>query len=327
MNNLALYVITVLAWGSTWLFINYQLGRIPPEVSVVYRYAIAVLLLFAWSALRRLRLKFGLHAHFRFLLLGVFLFSFNYIATYSAQQYISSALNAVAFSTMMWMNVFNSRVFFGTRIEPRLWIGAAFGTAGIVTLFWPEISEISLEDKVFLGASLCLGGAMLASLGNMVSKRAQETGLPILQSNAWGMLYGTLITALVAWRQGLPFEFDWSFSYVGSLLYLAVIGSIVAFGAYLTLVGRIGPHKSGYVVVMFPVVAVVLSLLFEGLRLNSAIVTGVVLVMMGNVVILGTGKTRSEMRRWLSHLRHYWFDRKKLVSEGCELAPRITGAP
>ena len=92
-------------------------------------------------------------------------------------------------------------------------------------------------------------------------------------------------------------------------------------------VGRIGPHKSGYVVVMFPVVAVVLSLLFEGLRLNSAIVTGVVLVIMGNVVILGTGKSRRELRRWLGELKRYWFDRKKLASEGCGLAPRVSGAP
>jgi len=324
MNNLALYITTVLVWGSTWLFINFQLGRIPPEVSVVYRYAIAAALLFAWSAYRRLRLKFGLHAHLRFLLLGVFLFSFNYIAAYSAQQYISSALNAVGFSAMVWMNVLNSRLFFKTRIEPRLWFGALLGSAGIVTLFWPQVSQVSLDDAVFFGASLSLGGALFASLGNMASKNAQERGLPILQSNAWGMAYGTVITALVAWRRDLPFEFDWTFSYVGSLAYLAVFGSIVGFGAYLKLVGRIGPHKAGYATVMFPVVAVVLSLAFEGLRLNAAIVAGVSLVLLGNVVILGTGRSRAGLRRWAETVGHYWFDRKKLVSECGEMHARAT---
>jgi drug/metabolite transporter (DMT)-like permease len=145
MSNLVLYSTAVLVWGSTWLVINYQLGVVAPEASVVYRYAIAAALLFGWSAFRGLKLSYGLHAHIRFLLLGGLLFGFNYIATYSAQQYISSALNAVAFSTMMWMNVLNSRLFFGTRIEPKLWIGAGFGMAGIVTLFWPEISVISLR--------------------------------------------------------------------------------------------------------------------------------------------------------------------------------------
>jgi drug/metabolite transporter (DMT)-like permease len=316
MNNLALYVTAVLVWGSTWLVINYQLGVVPPGVSVVYRYAIAATLLFAWAALRGLRLRFGWRAHLRFFLLGLLLFSFNYIAAYSAQQYITSALNAVAFSTMMWMNVINARLFFGTRIEPRLWLGAALGMAGVVTLFWPQISVISLSDTVLLGACLSLGGALLASLGNMVSKRAQEEGLPIIQSNAWGMLYGTLITALVALWQGSPFVFEWTFSYLSSLLYLAVFGSVVAFGAYLKLVGRIGPHKAGYAVVMFPVVAVVLSTLFEGLALEPHLLGGVGLVLAGNLVILGFWKRGPQLRHWLRQQHRYWFDRKQLASPG-----------
>lgn len=321
MSNLALYTTTVLVWGSTWLLINFQLGTVAPEVSVVYRYAIASFLLFAWSALRGLRLKFDLHAHLRFFLLGLFLFSFNYIATYSAQQYISSAQNAVAFSTMMWMNIVNSRLFFGTRIEAKVWIGATLGMAGIVSLFWPEISAISFNDSIVLGASLCLAGAFLASLGNMASKSSQEAGLPVLQSNAWGMLYGTLITALVAWRRDLPFDFEFTVSYVSSLLYLAVFGSIVAFGAYLKLVGRIGPHRAGYAVVMFPVVAVILGVAFEGLELSANGVAGILLVLAGNMVILGFWKKGSALHSWLDQTKHLLFDRKTLVNP-CNMQPR-----
>ena len=320
MSNLALYTTTVLVWGSTWLVINFQLGTVEPEVSVVYRYAIASFLLFAWSALRGLRLKFDLHAHLRFFLLGLFLFSFNYIATYSAQQYISSAQNAVAFSTMMWMNIVNSRLFFGTRIEAKVWIGATFGMAGIVSLFWPEISAISFNDSIVLGASLCLAGAFLASLGNMASKSSQDAGLPVLQSNAWGMLYGTLITALVAWRRDLPFDFEFTVSYVSSLLYLAVFGSIVAFGAYLKLVGRIGPHKAGYAVVMFPVVAVILGVAFEDMELSANGVAGILLVLAGNMVILGFWKKGSELHNWLDKTKHILFDRKTLVNP-CNTQP------
>ncbi|HMB59186.1 MAG TPA: EamA family transporter, partial [Xanthomonadales bacterium] len=116
MNNLFLYVVTVLIWGSTWLVINYQLGTVAPEVSVVYRYAIAATLLFGWALMRGMKLQFRFFDHVRFLMLGVFLFSFNYIAAYMAQEYISSALNAVVFSTMMWMNIINTRLFFGTQI-------------------------------------------------------------------------------------------------------------------------------------------------------------------------------------------------------------------
>ena len=244
MNNLALYATAVIVWGSTWLLINYQLGEVAPEVSVVYRYAIAAALLFGWIYARGLRLRYSMHAHLRFFLLGVLLFSFNYIATYSAQQYISSALNAVAFSTMMWMNVVNSRLFFGTRIEPKLWLGAGLGMAGIVTLFWPEISKISLSDRVFLGASLSLGGAFLASLGNMASKKAQEEKLPVLQSNAWGMLYGTVLLSLFTLANGAPITFDTGSPYLISLFYLAVFGTIIAFTSYLVLIKRIGSARA-----------------------------------------------------------------------------------
>lgn len=296
MNNFALYVTAVLIWGSTWLVINFQLGTVAPEVSVVYRYAIATVLLMAFARARKLKLAFGARDHLRFVLLGLFLFSFNYIAAYSAQIYIASALNAVAFSTMVWLNILNARLFFGTRVEPRVWLGASLGMLGVVLLFWPEISHLSLTDKTLLGASFSLSGALLASFGNMVSSRAQGEGVPVLQANAWGMFYGTLITAAVAWGKGLPFNFEYTFSYVASLLYLAVFGSILAFGAYLQLVGRIGPAKAGYAVVMFPVVALVLSVLFEDLAIEMHIVFGVALVLLGNLVILGFRALRGGLR-------------------------------
>lgn len=297
MNNFALYVTAVLIWGSTWLVINFQLGTVAPEVSVVYRYAIATVLLMAFALVRKLKLAFSVRDHLRFVLLGLFLFSFNYIAAYSAQIYIASALNAVAFSTMVWLNILNARLVFGTRVEPRVWLGASLGMLGVVLLFWPEISHLSLTDKTLLGASFSLSGALLASFGNMVSSRAQGEGVPVLQANAWGMFYGTLITAAVAWGKGVPFNFEYTFSYVASLLYLAIFGSILAFGAYLKLVGRIGPAKAGYAVVMFPVVALVLSVLFEDLAIEMHIVFGVVLVLLGNLVILGFRALNGGLRR------------------------------
>lgn len=312
MSNFTLYVAAVLIWGSTWILINFQIGTVAPEVSVVYRYAIATVLIMAFALLRKENLRFGVRDHLRFVLLGLFLFSFNYIATYSAQMYIPSALNAVAFSTMVWMNILNSRLFFGTRVEPKVWLGASLGMFGVLVLFWPEVSAISFSDKTLIGASFSLSGALLASFGNMVSHRAQGQGVPVLQANAWGMFYGTLITAAVAWRKGLIFNFEYTFSYVSSLLYLAVFGTIVAFGCYLKLVGRIGPAKAGYAVVMFPVVAFILSVMFEGLAIELHIVAGVLLVLLGNLVILGLREIRSALRgAWLKY--EFWFQKKQPV--------------
>lgn len=292
MSNALLYAITVVVWGSTWLAIEFQLGVVAPEVSVVYRYAGASLLLFAWSRIRGLRLAFGLRDHARFFLLGLLLFGLNYILAYRAQIYITSALTAIVFTSIVWMNIVNARIFFGVRSDRRVLIGAALGVAGIVTLFAPQITELTMSDTVLYGSLLAALGALVASFGNMASQSSQRAGLPVVQSNAWGMLYGTIITAVIAVLQGQPFVFDWSAGYLGSLLYLTVFGSIVAFGAYLTLLGRIGAHKAGYAMVMFPVVALILSAIFENLEIDASVVVGTLLVLAGNVFVLNTKARR-----------------------------------
>ena len=286
MTNFLLYAASVLIWGSTWITIDYQLGEVPVEASLAYRYLLGAGLLFAWCALRGKSLRFDVGAHGYFLLMGVFLFGLNYMAAYAAQFYITSALNAIAFSSLVWMNIINARLFLGTRIEPRTYAGAALGMTGIVALFWPEVMSVSLADGILIGAALSLTGALLASFGNIISQRAQQRRLPVLQSNAWGMLYGGLLNGLAAALQGKPFAFDTSTGYVLSLLYLAIFGSVVAFGCYLTLLGRIGAHRAGYVVVMFPIVALVLSALFEGLTFDTHIIAGVLLALAGNMLIL-----------------------------------------
>lgn len=288
MSNALLYAITVLVWGSTWLAIEFQLGVVAPEVSVVYRYAGASLLLFAWCRVRGLRLTFGAAEHARFVLLGLLLFGLNYILTYRAQIHISSALTAIVFTSIVWLNIINARIFFGVRTDRRVLVGALLGVAGIVTLFAPQVSELTLSDTVLYGCMLAGLAAMIASFGNMVSQSAQKGGLPVVQSNAWGMFYGTVITALIALYRGHDFVFDWSAGYVASLAYLTVFGSIIAFGAYLTLLGRIGAHKAGYAMVMFPVVALVLSAIFEDLEITASVVIGTLLVLVGNVFVLNT---------------------------------------
>ncbi|NIS89284.1 MAG: EamA family transporter [Woeseiaceae bacterium] len=294
MSNLVLYLITVLVWGSTWFAIEFQLGTVEPEVSIVYRYALASLLLFGWCKYKRLDLSFKLREHGWFILLGTFLFGLNYFLAYRAQIYITSALNAIAFSTIVWMNILNARIWFGVRAGRRILSGSLLGIAGIVILFAPQIRDISVTDAVFFGSMLAVIGALTASFGNMVSQGAQKSGLPVVQSNAWGMFYGALLSAITSVLAGHTFSFDWSAGYIGSLVYLTVFGSIIAFGAYLTLLGRIGAHKAGYAMVMFPVAALILSMVFEGFKLDWPIVVGTLLVLAGNIFVL---EKRTEPKR------------------------------
>lgn len=298
MSNVFLYIVTVLIWGTTWFAIEFQLGIVAPEVSIFYRYAGAALILFGWSRYRRLPLRYSPAQHAWFAVLGLLLFGINYVLAYRAQIHISSALTAIAFSTILWMNIINARLFFGIRASRRVLLGGGLGIVGIIFLFAPQIGELSLTDSVFLGSTLSVLGALVASFGNMASVAAQKTGLPIVQSNAFGMLYGAVFTGLYAAIQGQTFNFDWSVGYVVSLAYLSIFGSIVAFGAYLTLLGRIGAHKAGYAMVMFPVIALTLSVLFEGLSISPAMIFGISLVLLGNLFVLhssaGPGRRRDD---------------------------------
>ena len=286
MSNTFLYLVTVLIWGSTWLAIEFQLGVVAPEVSVVYRYCLAALVLFIWCKIKGLSLSFKAKDHLWFMALGLFLFCLNYILAYRAQVHITSALAAIAFSMMLWINIVLSRLIFGTRAGARVLLGALLGIVGILILFAPQIETVSLDDGVFFGSMLALLGALMASCGNMVSQAAQKRNLPVMQGNAWSMFYGAILTGIIAVAGGHEFNFDATFTYITSLVYLAIFGSVVAFGAYLTLLGRIGAHKAGYATVMFPVVALVLSMAFEGLRLDLAIATGTSLVLLGNLLVL-----------------------------------------
>ncbi len=291
MNNATLYSLTVLIWGSTFFAIEFQLGVVPPEVSVVYRYSAAALLLFTWCYLRDLPLRFAVRHHAWFMLLGLLLFGLNYILTYVSQIYITSALAAIAFSAMLWMNIINTRLFFGVKAGRGVLVGASIGAIGMYFLFAPRISEISFSDSVFFGSSLALLAALSASFGNIVSQKIQKADIPVVQMNTWGMFYGAVFMAIVAVVNGRDFTFEWSAAYVTSLAYLTIFGSIVAFGAYLTLLGRIGAHKAGYAMVMFPVVALLLSALFEGLAITPPTIAGTLLVLVGNVFVLRTKRT------------------------------------
>jgi len=292
MTNLLLYIVSVLIWGSTWITIEYQIGVVPLEMSLAYRYLIAAVVAFIWCVFTGRSLRFGWRAHGYFLLMGIFLFGLNYLAAYAAQIYITSALNAIVFSSMVWMNIINARIFLGTHIDRSTYFGAGLGIVGIFIIFQPEIQNISMSDSVFIGACLSLTGALLASFGNIISQTAQRRKLPVMTSTAWGMFYGALLNTGLAFLQGKPFSFDPSPGYVASLLYLSVFGSVITFGCYLTLLGRIGADRAGYSMVMIPIVALILSAMFEGLMLEMHILIGAALALAGNVAILMTARLK-----------------------------------
>lgn len=299
MHTATLYLTTVLIWGSTFFAIRLQLGEVAPEVSVAYRFAIAALILLVWCAVKKLPMRFSLGQHLWMFAQGLTLFGFNYMLVYWASADLTSGLIAVVFSTIVLMNIVNGMLFFGKRSDRSVLFGALIGLVGISLVFKPELAKLNSDSHALTGLLLSLLGTFIASLGNMVSARNQQAKLPVVQTNAYGMLYGAVALAAIAVAQGASFSYEASWAYSGSLLYLALFGSVLAFGSFLTILGRIGADKAAYCMVLFPIVALGLSTLFEGYRWSAEALLGMALVVLGNVLIVATPKQLARLRQWL----------------------------
>lgn len=282
-----LYVATVFGWSTSWLAIKAQLGTVAPEVSVAWRFVIAGAVMWGWVLVTGARRRFGPRDHLGFLALGAFLFSTNFALFYHGSRPLPSGLVSVVFSLASVFNIAMAAVRTGRAPDGRVLAGGLLGFAGIAALFWPELSRTAFDGATLTGLGLCAAGTLVFCTGNQISAVAQARGVPLVPSTAWGMTYGAALLLGYAVLTGLPLEIDPNPGYLIGLVWLAVFSSVVAFWAYLTLVGRIGPGRAGYATVIFPVFALLISTVVEDYRWTAAAFVGIALVMAGNILVLG----------------------------------------
>lgn len=286
MSNAVLYVATALIWGTTWFAIKFQIGDVAPELSVAYRFGLASMILFAYCAVRGLRFRFDRRAHGFAALLGLLLFCLNYILYYTATGQVTTGLVALVFSSTILFNILFGALFLKSPVRLRVLAGGVIGVGGIGLVFWPELVGSAAAHATPLGLAIAIVATIFVSLGNIVSARNQLAGMRVVQTNAVSMAYGAGFTLLIALARGQPLAFDWSWPYVVSLAHLTVLGSVVAFGCYLTLLGRIGADRVAYVNIVNPLIALGLSTLFEGFDWDWVAGAGLLLVLGGNVVAI-----------------------------------------
>lgn len=300
MASVAIFLMTVLIWGSTWIAIKYQGGPVAPEVSVAYRFLGAALVLFLWCGLRQLRLRFCLRDHLFLALQGLCLFCLNYIPLYWASKWLTSGLVAVAFSTVVIFSLLLGRLVHRNPIEPRVGLGACCGVGGLGLIFWPELNGLVLSDLTLIAIGLALLGAFMGSSGTLVGSRNSKAGIPVVQASAFGMLYGGLATAAYVTLSPLEWAWDPAPSYSASLAYLIYFGSVIGFWGFLTVVARMGPERASYIPVLFPVVALAISTLVEGYVWSAEAAIGLALVLSGNFMVLmkpgGSGQKSSSAK-------------------------------
>tara|TARA_B110000285_G_C14998243_1_gene549987 strand:- start:44 stop:937 length:894 start_codon:yes stop_codon:yes gene_type:complete len=282
-----LYLSTVLIWGTTWIAIHWQLGEVPVLTSVFYRFALAAsIMMFLVLVSRRLQATTK-QDHGFMVLQGMCLFSLNFVCFYTAGLAISSGLLSVIFSAATLFNAVNNRVFWGEKPTQAVFGAGILGVIGLSLMFWPELAADSNKGVDLSSIGLAFLGTFLFSLGNMISVRHSKKGLKPFTSSAYAMIYGALFLATLLAITNTPLAWDPRPQYIGSLFYLSIIGTVAGFTAYLSLIGRIGASKAAYATVMFPVVALALSTVFEGYVWSLSSVSGLALVLLGNGLILG----------------------------------------
>jgi drug/metabolite transporter (DMT)-like permease len=286
MNNYILFLITLFCWSPTWYLIKFQLGYVDPLVSVFYRFLIAAIIIFIYLILKNKNLKFSISYHFWFLFFGICLYSINYVFFYLSNTYLISAFPAIVFSTVVIMNILGETFYFKKKPSFKTLIGAIIGMIGIIIIFNDEIFNFSLTEGTHIGLFLALIGTFCASTGNMVHQRNLNNNFPPIPTIAYAMLYGSLVTFFVTQIRGAELLFENSISYVTSLLYLSIFGSIFAFVSYLKLLERVGPGRAGYVGVVMPVLALIISTIFEKLEWQNDLIIGLPILIIGAVLVI-----------------------------------------
>lgn len=290
--DLALYAILVLIWGISFYAIEFQLGTVPVEVSIFYRYLVAALVtVLVCVATRRSLFRFSLRDHGQFVLLGFLFFSLNYALIYRGQVELTSGLAAITFTMALFFTTINARIFLRAPFSRRIVLGGLVGISGLALIFKDSLLAAEFDRGTLVGIGLILAAAYVVSLATIVTARLSSRQIPGLQANAWGMIYGSVFNALFVVILGHELTFDFSAPYIISFLYLTFFAGVFGFVLYYVIVVRIGPARSSYFTLMSPMVAIVVSSIFEGLPITLALVGGVTAVLLGNYIAVRTRKT------------------------------------
>ena len=285
------FLLTAVIWGSTWLVIKGQLGDVPPSWSVTWRFAVAALGMFAFVLAKRLPLVPDTKGLVVAAVMGCSVFSVNFQFVYRSEQYLTSGLVAVLFALLLVPNTVFARLFLGQRITRGFLLGTLIALIGIALLMLHEY-RLAIAQNGAMGANVLIGGAMVlaalffASVGNVVQASSYARGQPVPTLLAWAMLIGACVDAVIASALSGPPRFDWNPGYAGGVAYLAIIGSVVTFPMYNGLLRALGPGRAAYNGVLVPVVAMLLSTLFEGYRWSLLAGAGAALAIIGLVVAL-----------------------------------------
>ena len=291
LRSLSSVIICSVIWGTTWYAITLQLGVVDPSASVAYRFALAALCLFLFCWIRKEPIRLTRRQHLAVFGQGLLTFSIQYSMVYEAERHVASAVVAVIFAGLAFANLVLFRLLLGQKASWRAWLGAALGVAGVAALFIAELRRTDASPEAVFGLVIALIAMVIAAAGNLAAWKAQKEGAPVLPALAWAMGYGAGLVALYGLVTGIDWSFDPTLSYIGSLLYLSLFGSVIAFALYFALARAKGYALASYISALTPPVAMLVSVVFEDARFGGEAALGLLLVLAGQILLIRAPKT------------------------------------
>ncbi len=281
------FMTVSLIWGSTWFVIRDQLGVVPGPWSVCYRFTVAAIGMFFLAAVMRQKPVLSRQGFAWAALLGLAQFTFNFNFVYQAEHYITSGLVAVLFALLIIPNALIASLWLGIRSSRAFWLGSVIATAGVGLLILREYRNAPVGGhEVLIGSALTLCAVMCASTSNVIQASESMKRLPMVPLLAWAMLIGASLDALFAWVQFGPPVIEPRMGYIGGILYLGIVGTVLTFPLYFRLIRDIGPGKAAYTSVLIPIVAMLISTLFEGYHWSALSIGGAALAISGLVIAM-----------------------------------------
>ncbi len=288
--NLLLFLGALLFWSATWSIIGLTQVNIDldPTISVFIRFIIAGLIILIFVALTKRNLIFSIKDHLYFFVLGIFLYSGNYIFFYNSNVYLPSNIPATVFCLLTIFNILGERFIFNKPITTLTLFGATLGITGIAIIFFKDFLSFNLNSGTTLGLLFALLATLSASIGNLIAiYNKRNFNIPLLQNVAFAMIYGALVALIVSFIKGADFYIPLNnLSYLLGQAYLIIFGSIISFLCYIRFIEKESATKGGYIGVIMPILALIIAMIFEDVKPDIYFLIGLPLTLFGLILIL-----------------------------------------
>ena len=289
-SNLLLFLGALFFWSATWSVIGLTQVNIDldPTISVFIRFIIAGLIILIFVALTKRNLIFSIKDHLYFFVLGIFLYSGNYIFFYNSNVYLPSNIPATVFCLLTIFNILGERFIFNKPITILTLFGATLGMTGIAIIFFKDFLSFNLNSGTTLGLLFALLATLSASIGNLIAiYNKRNFNIPLLQNVAFAMIYGALVALIVSFIKGAEFYIPLkNLNYLLGQAYLIIFGSIISFLCYIRFIEKESATKGGYIGVIMPILALIIAMIFEDVKPDIYFLIGLPLALFGLILIL-----------------------------------------